>query len=210
MTHFPFGTFYSDHCIHSGGRKRLRFTFLQLQTHRIQLIGIRFRGDIYQIERILLTGINVERTSVAGELPATDIFYCRKINFHLRCPLADNGDNGHTGRNSLMGIEKTFLYISAERSIQTGIFQLIFRMIVLGGYLFQPVHRFIIGVGSRYILLIKCHHTLRLRLHTLILRFRSIQLNLIISRVQFGKQLSFAHIRSVVDVHTQYSSAYTE
>ena len=75
-----------------------------------------FRGDIYQIERILLTGINVERTSVAGELPATDIFYCRKINFHLRCPSLIMETTGIPAAIVSWESKKTFLYISAERS----------------------------------------------------------------------------------------------
>ena len=49
-----------------------------------------------------------------------------------------------------------------------------------------------------------------LNLDTLVFGFRRIQLNLIICRIKFGKQLSFAHISTVIHIHTLDSSAHPE
>ena len=181
-----------------------------MKAHGIELVGIRFGSDANQIQHISLLRIYIECAIIAGKLPATDIFHCRKINLHFRRSLADYGNDRHSGSHRLMGVEKAFLYISAERGIQAGIFQLVLSMVVFGGNLPQSVHGFVVCVGSGYIFLIKSHYTLRFRLDTLVFGFRRIQLNLIICRIKFGKQLSFAHISTVIHIHTLDSSAHPE
>ena len=97
--------------------------------------------------------------------------------------LTDDGNDGHTGSYRLMGIKKTFLHISVKRSIQTGVCQLVFSMVIFGGNLSQSVHGLIVSIRCCHIFLIKCHHPFRLRFHTLIFCFCRIQLNLIVCRI---------------------------
>ena len=86
-----------------------------------------------------------------------------------------------------MCIEQFFLHEAAERSIQPGVFQLVFMMLIFGGDLFQSVHGLVIGIGSGPVFFIKRHDTFGFRFYLFVFGFRSIQLHLVVRRIQFGQ-----------------------
>lgn len=104
-----------------------------------------------------------------------------------------------------MGFEQTFLYISAERSIKAGICQLILMMFIFGCDLFQSIDSLVIGIGCGSVLFIESHDPFRFGLYLTVFSFRSVQLYLIVSRIQFGQDLpsrtcapSFTYILLIV------------